>query len=89
MATTPSGEVARPSETNVPVRLASEEQEAWVYPGDYIIADIDGVVCLPKDLAEKALQLIPGIVEADQKVAADLRNGRVLAEAFAEHRGKK
>lgn len=89
VGTTPSGEVARPSETNVPVRLASEDQEAWVYPGDYIIADIDGVVCLPKDLAEKALELIPGIVEADQKVAADLRNGRVLHEAFAAHRGKK
>ncbi|OCF31437.1 hypothetical protein I317_07706 [Kwoniella heveanensis CBS 569] len=86
--TVPAGEVARPSEINVPVKLNSDDQEAWIHPGDYIIADVDGVVCLPKELAEQALELMPAIVEADRKAGIDIANGGELAAAFAKHRGK-
>lgn len=88
LGTTPSQEFCRASEINVPVRLQTAEQEAWVHPGDYIVADANGVVCLPKVLAERVLELLPGIVEADEKVANDIRNGVPVADAFARHRGK-
>lgn len=49
----------------MPVKLQSSIQDATVNSSDYIIADQDGVVALPSELAEKVLELIPGIVGAD------------------------
>ena len=72
----------------MPVKLQSAVQESVINPGDYIIADIDGVVCLPADLAEKVLDLIPGIVAADERCAEAIRAGMSVQEAFATFRGK-
>jgi regulator of RNase E activity RraA len=68
------------------VRLNSEDQDAIINPGDILIADINGVVCIPQSLAEKALDLIQSQVDADEKVAADIKKGRSVAEAMKEHR---
>lgn len=68
------------------MRLNSEEQEAIISPGDIIIADMNGVVCIPQNLAEKALDLIQSQVDADEKVAADINEGRSVSEAMKEHR---
>lgn len=87
VGTTAGGEVCRPSEMNVPVRLNLDVQEAWTQPGDYIIADVNGVVRLPEELAEKVLDVIPGIVEADEKCAEGIRTGRSVEEVFKEFRG--
>ena len=73
-------------EINVPVRLQSEDQEAIISPGDYLIADLNGVVCLPKGLAEKAVALMASQVEADERIAEDLKKGRTFQEARKEHR---
>lgn len=77
-----------PSEVNVPVKLQSSIQDAIVNPGDYIIADQDGVVAIPSDLAEKVLDLIPGIVGADEKAAEAIRGGMSVQKAFKTFRGK-
>lgn len=77
-----------PSEVNVSVKLQSSIQDATVNPGDYIIADQDGVVALPGNLAEKMLELIPGIVGADEKAAEAIRGGMSVQEAFKIFRGK-
>ncbi|KAF7547234.1 hypothetical protein G7Z17_g7873 [Cylindrodendrum hubeiense] len=87
--TTAGGAVCFPSEINVPVQLQSAIQDATVNLNDYIIADQDGVVCLPADLAEKVLELIPGIVAADKKCAEAISAGMSVQEAFATYRGKK
>lgn len=71
---------------NAPVRLNSEDQDAIIHPGDILIGDMNGVVCLPSGLAEKALDLIQSQVDADTKVAEDIQKGRSVAESMKEHR---
>lgn len=68
------------------MKLQSEDQEAIVHPGDYLIADLNGVVCLPKGLAETVVNMIPPQVEADQLIAENLMFGRTFSEASKEHR---
>lgn len=68
------------------MRLQSEDQDATINPGDYIIGDINGVVCLPQELAEKALELMSSQVEADEKIAADIKKGVTFTEASKTHR---
>ncbi|KAK1142330.1 hypothetical protein N8T08_007881 [Aspergillus melleus] len=89
VGTTAGGSVCRPSETNVPVRLSSHDQpNAWIRPGDYLVGDLNGVVCLPQEMAEEVLDLIPGIAEADEKCAEGIRAGRSVEEVFREFRGR-
>ncbi|KAE8153864.1 ribonuclease E inhibitor RraA/Dimethylmenaquinone methyltransferase [Aspergillus avenaceus] len=88
VGTTAGGEVCGPSAVNVPVRLNSEHQDAWVQPGDYIIADLNGVVRLPQELAEQVLDAIPVIAEADAKCAEGIKAGRTVEEVFEEFRGR-
>lgn len=52
-----------------------------------MIAYKDGVIALPSDLAEKVLELIPGIVGADEKAAEAIRGGMSVQEAFKTFRG--
>ncbi|PKX91213.1 RraA family protein [Aspergillus novofumigatus IBT 16806] len=80
--------LCRPSEVNVPVRLNSDVQDVWIEPGDYIIADLNGVVCLPQGLAEQVLEAIPAIAEADAKCAEAIKGGRSVETAFREFRGR-
>jgi regulator of RNase E activity RraA len=88
VGTTAGGEVCRPSEVNVSVRLQSEHQEAWIAPGDYIVADLNGVVRVPAGLVEDVLAVIPGIVEADEKCAEGIRMERSVKDVFREFRGR-
>lgn len=86
IGTTAPAEVARVSEINGPVRFNSEDQDSYIYPGDILIADLNGVVCLPKGLAEQAIDLIASQVEADENVAKDIKNGITVAESMQKHR---
>lgn len=86
LGTTAGGEVCRPSEVNVPVRLHSDLQDAWIQPGDYIIGDLNGVVRLPQELAEQVLEVIPAIAEADAKCAEGIKAGRTVQKVFKEFR---
>ncbi|KAI9927130.1 hypothetical protein MW887_003513 [Aspergillus wentii] len=88
VGTTAGGAACRPSEINVPLRLNSDIQDAWVHPGDYIIADLNGVVVLPQDLAEQVLDVIPGIAAADAKCAEGIKTGRSVQDVFKEFRGR-
>ena len=68
------------------MRLNSEDQDAIINPGDIVIGDMNGVVCIPQSLAEKALDLIQSQVDADEKVGADIQKGRSVADSMKEHR---
>ena len=68
------------------MRLQSEEQDAVINPGDFLIGDLNGVVCLPQQLAEKVIDLLPSQIAADEKVAADIKAGKTFTEASKMHR---
>ncbi|KAK0945767.1 hypothetical protein LTR29_002879 [Friedmanniomyces endolithicus] len=86
VGTTAPAETMRVAAINEPVRLNSDDQDAVIHPGDILVGDLNGVVCIPQHLAEKVIDLIPSQLEADEKVAADIRNGRSVAESMKEHR---
>jgi len=86
VGTTSPQEIVRVSEVNGPVRLNDQDIDATIYPGDYIIADLNGVVVLPQRLAEQAVDLIASQVEADENVAKDIKAGATFSEASKKHR---
>lgn len=57
-----------------------------INPGDYIIGDLNGVVVLPRDLAEAALPLMAKQVEADSAMAAAIAGGMPFTEASKKFR---
>ena len=81
MGTTPPGKLFKVVGVNVPVKLMSDEQDIAINPGDYLVGDVNGVVVLPRDLAEQALPLMAKQVEADSKMAVEIKKGMSFAEA--------
>ena len=57
-----------------------------INPGDYLIGDVNGVVVLPKDLAEQALPLMKKQVEADSQMAVAIKKGMSFTEAGKKFR---
>ena len=68
--------------------MRNEGQDVLVRPNDYIIGDLNGVVCLPAELAQEAIELMADIQAADARVAADILQGRGFVEASQMHRKK-
>ncbi|MGP4040835.1 RraA family protein [Gracilibacillus sp. D59] len=52
---------------NIPVNCAG----VTVEPGDYVVADDDGVLVIPKDKAEEVLKFAKAILESDQQKRKD------------------
>ncbi|CAD6586928.1 MAG: hypothetical protein TREMPRED_004606 [Tremellales sp. Tagirdzhanova-0007] len=72
----------------VPVKISSPHQDMTVNPGDYIVADLNGVVVVPQDLAEQAVQLMQPQVDADEKMAEVIKAGMSFTEASKKFRSK-
>jgi regulator of RNase E activity RraA len=69
-----AGAECRASEIDVPIQVNSD-WEAWIHPGDIIVADADGVVCLPPSLAAKVLEIVPRLVAGIPLFSASPSNG--------------
>ncbi|KAF4567615.1 hypothetical protein EYR40_006616 [Pleurotus pulmonarius] len=88
----------RPSQINVPLTIAPQgaggDASAYsfpairVQPGDWIIADEDGVVCVPVDLEQEVVDLATKGKEVDSKCMEDIKAGLGIQESFKKHRGK-
>jgi regulator of RNase E activity RraA len=87
----------RPSEVNVPLTLntgAVNEGELGfpstvsVEPGDWMVGDEDGVVCVPRAMLERVVELAKLGREVDAKCLADIKSGIGVQESFKRHRGK-
>jgi regulator of RNase E activity RraA len=57
-----------------------------VRPGDYVVGDVNGVVVLPRELAEQALPLMRRQVDADEKMAEAIKGGMSFVEASKKFR---
>jgi len=57
-------------------------------PGDLIVADRDGVVCVPRDLESKAIELATKGREIDARCMEDIKAGKGVKESFTKYRGK-
>jgi regulator of RNase E activity RraA len=71
---------------NIPVRLQTFEQDIMIRPGDYLIGDLNGVVVLPRHLAETALPLMAKQVAADSHMAVAIEDGVTFSEASKRFR---
>jgi regulator of RNase E activity RraA len=76
-----------PPELNV---VASEDgfPSVTVHPGDYVVADADGVVCVPRDLWERVVERAGEGREVDGKCLESIKNGEGVGAAFKKWRGK-
>lgn len=57
-----------------------------ISPGDYMIGDLNGVVVLPKELAEQAIPLMEKQVAIDAQMAVALKGNVSFAEATHKFR---
>ncbi|KAL2858534.1 ribonuclease E inhibitor RraA/Dimethylmenaquinone methyltransferase [Aspergillus pseudoustus] len=75
---------------NVPVQLQGPELEALaittINPGDYLIGDLNGVVLLPRELAETVIPMMAKQSDADAKMAEAIRGGMSFTEASSQFR---
>jgi len=70
---------------NVPVRVG----ETIVEAGDIVMIDPfeNGVVAVPRGKVDELLAILPKLVDADEKVIADVEAGSSVQEAFKKYRG--
>lgn len=59
-----------------------------VESGDYLVGDLNGVVCVPRGEAEGAVREMEKAREGERRVWRDVQAGRGFEESAREHRGK-
>ncbi|KAJ8595683.1 RraA-like protein [Rhizopogon salebrosus TDB-379] len=86
----------RPSAVNVTLTIrpqdAGEGPDAFapvsVTPGDWIVADEDGVVCVPMDMVDRVVEVALKGQDVDAKCMTDIKAGKGVQASFRERRGK-
>ncbi|KAK3905785.1 ribonuclease E inhibitor RraA/Dimethylmenaquinone methyltransferase, partial [Staphylotrichum tortipilum] len=86
VGTTPPGPLFKVVAVNEPVTVPNDGEGVVVNPGDYLIGDANGVVVLPKGLAEQALPLMAKQVAADSQMAVAIQEGMTFSEASKRFR---
>ncbi|CAG8536071.1 8932_t:CDS:2 [Racocetra fulgida] len=77
----------RPTSFNESVILnGNYDPQIRINPGDIIIADLNGVVCIPQQDLDRVLELCEKYVAMDQKVKEELLKGTTIEKSFALHR---
>lgn len=66
---------------DVPVKCG----DVLVHPGEWIVADYDGVVVVPRSVEDEAFNLALEKIEKENLSRADLLAGKTLREAFNTH----
>jgi len=89
-----------PSQVNIPLLItpqadaaAAEDEETFpsveVHPGDWIVADESGVICVPRELESTVV----GVAEEERRIdelrMLDIKAGQSLRKVLETHRAKK
>ncbi|KAI6033152.1 ribonuclease E inhibitor RraA/Dimethylmenaquinone methyltransferase [Pisolithus orientalis] len=90
------GTFVRPSAIDIPLVITPEGVEGSsgafpsteVLPGDWIIADEDGVVCVPQSLVDQVVELATIGREIDARCMEDIKAGKGIQASFLKYRGK-
>jgi regulator of RNase E activity RraA len=80
---TPRDIVAKwvPDATGVPITIG----DVLVRTGDYVLADFDGVVIIPAEIAEEVVSAVETVMTEEDKVREAIRNGRDPVDAYLEY----
>jgi len=80
----------RPSALNV--RLTISSGSSWpdveVNPGDWVVADEDGVVCVPREMLDRVSAIAERGRREDEKCRVDIVAGKGVQASFDKWRGK-
>ncbi|KAG6335571.1 hypothetical protein ID866_3511 [Astraeus odoratus] len=90
------GTFVRPSAINVPLVIAPQGIDhgphtfpaVEVKPGDWIIADENGVVCVPQHMADEVVELASIGRDVDARCMVDIKAGKGIQASFFKHRGR-
>lgn len=82
----PQNAFVRPSEVQVPITL-STISPVVVHPSDIIVADLDGIICVPKHLFDAVLLNCAKYVAIDDLCMNDIQQGKGVKETFQKYRG--
>ncbi|KAF2160904.1 hypothetical protein M409DRAFT_70191 [Zasmidium cellare ATCC 36951] len=88
IAASGSASFTRSAAFNVPIHFTSETQlrPLTIKPGDYILADADGVVAVPPEKAEECLKLVEERARIDEQTLAALKAGEPMGPVIARLR---
>ncbi|GBB84795.1 hypothetical protein RclHR1_11360009 [Rhizophagus clarus] len=82
-----SKDFTRPTALNIPVTLSgNHDPPIKINPDDIILADLNGVVCIPKDLLDQVLDSCEKYTGMDKNLKNALLEGITLTEAKSIHR---
>ncbi|MCJ7544314.1 MAG: bifunctional hexulose-6-phosphate synthase/ribonuclease regulator, partial [Phycisphaerae bacterium] len=65
-------------EINVPITIAGQR----ICPGDWIVADDDGVMVLPKDKAVEMANRAAHVLEEENRIRTEIRAGSTLGRVL-------
>ncbi|KAF9098946.1 hypothetical protein BGX29_007386 [Mortierella sp. GBA35] len=84
-----AGDHTRASRVNVPIRMQpnANHPAVTIQPGDYVVADADGVVVIPKDLLAKVEAQCKKATAIDDQCMTALKTGEGIAATFKKYRG--
>jgi regulator of RNase E activity RraA len=75
---------AKPHAVQVPLDIDG----TIIEPGDLVFSDAtNGVVIIPQSKVANVVEMLPGLVGADDRVKEDVVQGVTVQEAFKKHRG--
>jgi regulator of RNase E activity RraA len=83
----------RASQVNTTLLIKSQGEgdalpAVTVRPGDWIVADEDGVVCVAHDLESQVIELATEGRRTDELCMIDIKAGKGIQSAFEAHRGR-
>ncbi|KAG0050781.1 hypothetical protein BGZ83_004442 [Gryganskiella cystojenkinii] len=84
-----AGPFTRPTTLNISIKMQPNPHHpaVTIHAGDYIVADADGVVVIPKDMLKQVEAQCQRSTAADEQCMNALKAGEGIAAAFKKYRG--